>query len=84
MIKAVKLRIYPNQNQRIQIHKTIGCCRKIYNEMLAERNRVYEQLRDDKEKLYAYKYKTEKQYKEVYPYLKEVDSIALQSSREHL
>ena len=84
MIKAVKLRIYPNQNQRIQIHKTIGCCRKIYNEMLAERNRVYEQLKDDKEKLYAYKYKTEKQYKEVYPYLKEVDSIALQSSREHL
>ena len=78
MIKAVRFRIYPNQKQQIQINKTIGCCRKIYNEMLAERNEVYKLLKDDKEQLYAYKYKTEKQYKETYPYLKEVDSIALQ------
>ena len=64
MIKTIKLRIYPNKEQRIQINKTIGCSRFLYNQMLAERNEVYELLRDDKEELYAYKYKTEKQYKE--------------------
>lgn len=52
--------------------------------MLAERNYVYKQLKDNKDELNNYKYKTEKQYKEEYPFLKEADSIALQSSREHL
>ena len=80
----MKLRIYPNEKQQIQISKTMGCSRFLYNQMLAERNGVYERLKDDKEELKNYKYKTEKRYKEVYPFLKEADSIALQSSREHL
>ncbi len=84
MIKAIKLRIYPNEKQRIQISKTMGCSRFLYNQMLAERNEVYERLKDDKKELKNYKYKTEKRYKEEYPFLKEADSIALQSSREHL
>ena len=41
-------------------------------------------MKDDKEELYNYQYKTERQYKEEYPFLREADSIALQSSREHL
>ncbi len=84
MIKAIKLRIYPNEKQRIQINKMMGCSRFLYNQMLAEKNGVYERLKDDKEELKNYKYKAEKRYKEEYPFLKEADSIALQSSREHL
>ncbi len=52
--------------------------------MLNERKEVYERLKDDKDALKKYKYKTEKQYKAEFPFLKEADSIALQSSREHL
>ena len=84
MIRAINVRIYPNKTQWIQIHKTIGCSRFIYNQMLNERKEVYEQLKDDKEALINYRYKTEKQYKENFPFLKEADSIALQASREHL
>ena len=84
MIKSVKFRIYPNKNQQIQINKIIGCSRFLYNQMLAERNEVYKLLKEDKKIFYVFKYKTEKQYKEEYPFLRESDSIALQSSREHL
>ena len=52
--------------------------------MLNERKDVYERLKDDIESLKNYTYKTEKQYKVEFPFLKEADSIALQSSREHL
>ena len=52
--------------------------------MLNERKEAYEQLKDDKKSLKNHKYKTEKQYKVKFPFLKEADSIALQSSREHL
>jgi len=84
MIRALNVRIYPNTRQRTQIHKTIGCSRFIYNQMLSERKKVYERLKDQRNTLKNYKYKTEKQYKVVFPFLKEVDSIALQASREHL
>lgn len=82
--KGYKYRIYPNQQQQQLIEKTFGCCRFIYNQMLAERINIYEQFKDDKESLYSYKYKTEKQFKEEYHWLREVDSIALQQSRRCL
>ena len=46
--------------------------------MLAERKEAYAKLKDKPRELYEHKYKTEKQYKEEYEWLKEVDSIALQ------
>jgi putative transposase len=52
--------------------------------MFSERRKVYERLRDDKDVLKKHAYKTEKQYKVKFPFLKEADSIALQASREHL
>jgi len=84
MIRALNVRIYPNLTQRTQIHKTIGCSRFIYNLMLIERMEVYERFIDDKDALKKHTYKTEKQYKVEFPFLKEADSIALQASREHL
>ncbi|TKJ21178.1 MAG: hypothetical protein CEE42_14110 [Promethearchaeota archaeon Loki_b31] len=34
MIRAFNVRIYPNKTQLTKIHKTIGCSRFIYNQML--------------------------------------------------
>ena len=79
--KALKVRIYPNETQKVLLLKTFGCCRFIYNAMLSERKEVYEKLKDDKRVLYEYDYKTEKQYKVEYPWLSEVDSTSLQQSR---
>ena len=42
MLKAYKYRIYPNNEQNIQIAKTFGCCRFVYNQTLAYRKKVYE------------------------------------------
>lgn len=83
-MKAYKVRIYPNKNQEILINKTFGCTRFIFNQMLSERSDVYEELKDDKRKLYEYKYKTEKQYKDEFSFMKEVDSISLQQARVDL
>jgi putative transposase len=83
-IKAIKIQIYPNLKQKETIDKTIGCTRFIYNQMLAERIKVYEELKADKEKLYKHKYKTEKEYKQDFEFLKEASSRALQQSRNDL
>ena len=42
MLKAYKYRIYPNKQQEEQINKTFGCCRFVYNQMLAYRKELYE------------------------------------------
>lgn len=78
--KSFKIRIYPNKEQSVMINKNIGCCRFIYNSMLAERKDAYERLKDDKKSLWEYKYKTEKQYKQEFEWLKEAESSSLQQS----
>ena len=40
--RALKLRIYPTEQQALLINKTFGCCRQIYNNRLFERNQFYE------------------------------------------
>lgn len=86
MVKNIawKIRIYPNKEQTTLINKTLGCCRFIYNKMLYERMEVYSQYQDNKRELYEYKYKTEKDYKNEFEWLKEVDAIALQQARRNL
>ncbi len=82
--KVLKIRIYPSSIQAILINKTLGSCRFIYNQMLGERVAVYEEFKEDKRKLYDYKFKTEKEYKKEFYWLSEVDSTALQQSRINL
>ena len=79
--KSFKFRIYPNRIQTELMNKTFGCCRFIYNSMLSERKSAYEVLKDDKQKLWEYKYKTEKDYKNEFEWLKEVESSSLQQAR---
>ena len=71
MLTAVKYRIYPNKNQSILINKTIGCARFVYNKMLGD---FYD---NDLIMTPAY-------YKKDYPFLKEVDSLALANSQMNL
>lgn len=81
--KTYKFRLYPNKTQQQQLAKNFGCVRFIYNQMLAERIEVYKNLKDSPEALKSYKYKTEKQYKEEYEFLKEVDAVSLvQTNRD--
>ena len=75
--RAVKIRINPNAEQRVQIEKTIGCSRFIYNCMLADKMEHYK-----KEKKMLRN--TPASYKKEYPWLKEVDSLALANVQMHL
>jgi putative transposase len=52
--------------------------------MLSERKEIYSKLKDKPRELYEYKYRTEKQLKEEFSFLKEVDSISLQQTRMNL
>ena len=83
-LKTLKLRIYPNVQQTIQLNKTFGCSRFIYNTMLSDRKDIYAKLKSKPRELYEYKYRTEKQLKEEFEFLKEVDSISLQQTRMNL
>ena len=84
--KSFKIRLYPNQNQIKAIEQSFGCSRFIYNSMLAERKEAYEKLKDDENRqaLWTYKYKTEKQYREEFEWLKEAESSSLQQARINL
>ena len=89
--KSLKLRIYPTKEQTRLINQTFGCCRKLYNEHLQERNEFYiENILPIKskaapleiQKVYkTFKPKTEKEWKVIYPYMKDVSSYLLQQAR---
>ena len=79
--KAYKFRIYLNLEQIIFFSKTFGCVRKVYNLMLDDRKKSYEEY---KLKGIKTKYPTPAKYKEEYPYLKEVDSLALANAQLNL
>ena len=68
--KAFKYRIYPSDSQKVLIEKFFGCCRFIYNKMLSDKIEHYKKT---KESLKI----TPTKYKDNYPFLKEVDSLAL-------
>ena len=68
--KSYKFRLYPNQEQKQLFAKTFGCSRAIWNMMLADKIKHYEET---KETLYN----TPAQYKKKFPWLREVDSLAL-------
>ena len=68
--KTVKYRIYPNNEQIILFQKTFGCTRFLYKEMLEDKIKAYKEHK-------ILLYKTPAEYKKDFPFLKEVDSLAL-------
>lgn len=72
-----KYRIYPTQEQSELINKTIGCARFVYNTLLADCKKQYEETGKSK-------IKTTASLKSEYKWLKEVDSFALCNVQLHL
>ena len=70
MNRAYRYRIYPTTEQRILFTKTFGCCRKVYNLMLSDKIESYKAAG-------KFPAVTPAKYKKDYPYLREVDSLAL-------
>ena len=82
MLKAYKYRIYPNNEQKLFFAKTFGCVRFVYNKMLADRIDSYKGSQEKADR--SIKYPTPAQYKAEFPFLKEVDSLALANAQMNL
>ena len=70
MNKAYKFRALPNAEQRELFAKTVGCARFVYNRMLADKISHYKATGKMLQT-------TPAQYKDEFPWLREVDSLAL-------
>ena len=81
-LKSYKFRIYPTEEQEIFFAKTFGCVRKVYNLMLNDRKKAYEEVKNDTSKKMTFP--TPAKYKKEFPFLKEVDSLALANAQLHL
>ena len=68
--KSYKFRLYPNEEQKVLFEKTFGCSRFIWNQMLADKIAYYKETGKSLNN-------TPAQYKKEFPWLKEVDSLAL-------
>ena len=75
--KGYQFRIYPNKEQEIFFTKTFGCVRFLYNHMLDDKIKYYEETKKMKQT-------TPASYKKDHPFLKEVDSLALANAQLHL
>ena len=72
--KAYKYRIYPNTEQKVFFAKCFGCVRFFYNKSLDDMNEIYKSTG-------KFKNITPASYKEDYPFLEEVDSLALANAQ---
>ena len=75
--RAIKYRLYPTEDQKVFFAKTFGCVRKVYNLMLSDKINSYHNTGELCKV-------TPAMYKEKYPFLKEVDSLALANSGMNL
>ena len=81
--RTYRFRIYPNPYQKQLIEKTLGCSRQVYNDFLSMCIESYNVDQGFQIKKYDL-IKLLPEYKETFPYLKEVDSVALQQTVVHL
>ncbi|MGN0005025.1 MAG: RNA-guided endonuclease TnpB family protein [Candidatus Gastranaerophilaceae bacterium] len=75
--RAFKCRIYPNVEQQIMFSKTFGCCRFVYNKMLEKKISYYQETGENLSI-------TPAALKKDFPFLREVDSLALANSQINL
>lgn len=75
--RAIKYRAYPTTEQSVMFAKTFGCCRKVYNLMLSDKIESYKSTG-------KFVTVTPAKYKNDYPYLREVDSLALANKQMDL
>lgn len=75
--RAIKYRAYPTTKQSVMFAKTFGCYRKVYNLMLSDKIEGYKAAGE-------FPTVTPAKYKNNYPYLREVDSLALANKQMDL
>jgi len=83
MLNIVKVRLYPNKEQKTILHKTFGSVRFVYNTMLDKKIKAYE-----KDKISISTFTLIKELplmkKSNFEWLKEVDSTSLQQSIKNM
>ena len=77
ILKAYKVRLYPNDNQQLFFAKSFGCTRFIWNRMLSDKIEYYKATKETLNN-------TPAQYKKEFEWLKEVDSLALANVQQNL
>ena len=75
--RSIKYRLYPTKQQAILFEQTFGCCRKLWNLMLSDKVDYYQNNKTNYKTLVS-------DYKKRYPYLKDIDSLALANVRLNL
>lgn len=83
MDKTFEYRIYPNAGQEALLQKTFGCCRWVYNKVLAMRQDEYARTGESR-RINSYITQIPAWKKTDAPWLSEVDSMALQQSLRDL
>lgn len=79
MLRGIQIRVYPNEEQRVYISRLLGCCRYVYNHLLAFQEKLFlEEKRGAKQSEITAFYNEEKSQN---PFLREVHSKVLQQSR---
>lgn len=76
MIKGYKYRLYPTEEQKVQLAKTFGSCRFIYNQLLAKKIDLYKNESKSLSKTECNNY-CNRELKNEYLWLKDVDKFAL-------
>ena len=79
---SYRFKLYPTLAQKILIEKTFGCCRFVYNYYLSMRKELYDTKKAAMN--YCACSKDMTSLKETFPWLRDVDSTALQSSLKDL
>ena len=90
--RALKVRLYPSQEQKTFLDKSLGCSRFFYNYRLNEQIEFYKNEIEpvkDNEKLKKEKYKefkptSKKQFKEIFDFAKECSDDCLNSTERNL
>ena len=80
MLKAIKIRIYPDSVQKVFISKQLGCCRLIYNKLLDYKKTQYEQNKQSISLSQLGKYFTNLKKQDDYSFLNNVYAMCLQQS----
>lgn len=81
MLRAVKVRLYPNKEQEQELNKVLGCYRFVYNYMLAKKQKAYETDKtnlsvNDLSKFFYGTLRKDEQY----PWLKEQNTQVMKES----
>lgn len=81
-LKAYKFQVCPKEEQEVFFTESFGCVRKVYNLMLDDRMKAYEETKNDSSRRMSFP--TPAKYKEEFPFLKEVDSLVLANAQLNL